>query len=381
MEIHYYANSLPSFEPQCRRKLKCGGFTLIEVIGVLAILAIMATVIASTTTKHLDVAAANLESTNLVNFATALQNSVMRYRYIPGTTGTSNWVQMVAAELGLDTNSVTFNARRSRRIWLTDPNNIALPYRQTISGAGALPTVRMMILSTLGPAFPTTLTDGPMADFNTLWNALDGTRPSVSVLSGWSGTGDDLKIQRINLSPLFVQLKLFNYPPPPMLAGRGSYSIDRSASSQVPDAGIEAFFLKSTILGLLDYTNTLQAEQILTRDCSFVYMLQVWRGSLDFGQTASSSGASQAASALGAAAAMFLSSPYNNQAAAGTTPPVVFNAITNYMSAYMAWANAGFPNSGVIYNQASAAQTAMSTDMANLINNLTTGGCTNPPVQ
>ena len=94
------------------------GFSLIEMIGLVAILAILATVIISTTPRRLDIAAANLENTNLVNYAAALQNNILRSRYIPGT---NDWATAIAAELGVNVSSVTNNARNIPRYFLIDP--------------------------------------------------------------------------------------------------------------------------------------------------------------------------------------------------------------------------------------------------------------------
>src|SRR5207249_920235 len=46
-------------------------FTLIEMIGVLAVVAILATIIIWATPRQIDIVAGNLESTNLVKYATA----------------------------------------------------------------------------------------------------------------------------------------------------------------------------------------------------------------------------------------------------------------------------------------------------------------------
>jgi type II secretory pathway pseudopilin PulG len=368
---------------------------MIETLGVLAILAILAVVIVSVTTRSLDFVAANLESTNLVNFATALQNSALRNRCIPGpTTGSTNWVQMIAAELGVNPYMVNTNARNSRRVLLTDlNNNLSLPYAQTITGTGSNlpPTVRLMILSTLGPAFPTSLMDGPTSDFNTIWTNTDGTLTNVSAsnpLSSWSGKGTDLVIQRINLAPLFVHLVLWNYPPN---SPRGQYQIDsllgQLTTNSVPTNGVNTFFLKNTILSLLnDQTPAApQVDQILSRDASFFYIQSeaVWRGTLDLGQglgqgSTNITEASMIGGSFAATVAAFTASPYNIYATGGTTPPMVVNTMSNFMWAYNAYANAGFPP-GQYYSSASFWQSAMQTAMINLVKNPTPGGCTPAP--
>ncbi len=81
-------------------------FSLIEIIGVLAIVAIAATMILSATTKTIDVGVSKQESATLQSQADALQNSVVRNRHIPNAT---DWYQVIATEMGVSTNAVLYN--------------------------------------------------------------------------------------------------------------------------------------------------------------------------------------------------------------------------------------------------------------------------------
>ena len=137
----------------------CRAFTLIEMIGVLAILAILATIIVSTTTQRLYIAAVNLESTTQVRYAAALQGSILRNRYIPGT---NDWATTIAVELGVNTASITINPRNLPRCFLIDPNaSLLLPYDQ---GNNNVPTnppalLRVMIVSSLSTPLPSFVTN------------------------------------------------------------------------------------------------------------------------------------------------------------------------------------------------------------------------------
>ena len=383
------------------------GFSLIEMIGLVAILAILATVIISTTPRRLDIAAANLENTNLVNYAAALQNNILRSRYIPGT---NDWATAIAAELGVNVSSVTSNARNIPRYFLIDPamqigaNALGvLPYAQSnvvaAIAAGTLTTEpsspRVMLVTSLSTPLPNFITSGTASsnNFNSVWNWTDQspTPPAVFPAS-WNNRGTDLIVQRINLRPLFVQLVLQNYPPPPKGPSvQGQCAIDQLGPYSVPlYSGANGYLLQNTVLDLYHdgVSGALQARQILNRDANFFYMEQVWRGSLIFATSTggSATGASLMGSVFLATSQAFMSSPYYTKATGGMTPPQVVNTMSNFMVSYTQWAGSGFP-SGSSQNDAKSKQTAMFTAMQSLVGYdgsgqlgaLTAGACTNPP--
>ena len=200
-------------------------------------------------------------------------------------------------------------------------------------------------------------------------------------------------VQRINLRPLFVQLILQNYPPPPIgPTKQGTFGIDQSPTFAVPlYDGLKAYILANTVLSLFQDVGsggTLQARQIVNRDASFFYIQQVWRGSLTFGTNSNQtvSWASAMGSAFLATSQAFVASPYYTQAAAGMTPPQVVNTMSNFMVSYINWAAGGFAG-GPSQNDARSKQTAMFNAMQELVNYsgsgqlgaLTAGACTNPP--
>jgi hypothetical protein len=233
-----------------------------------------------------------------------------------------------------------------------------------------------MILSTLGPAFPASLVDGPTSDFNSIWNAPEGVRTNVPSFNGWLGTGSDLKVQRLDLSSAFVHLVLWNYPPPnPPL---GQYQIDYLTTNNVPTNGVNTFFLKNTILSLLNdqIPAARQVDQILSRDATFFYIQSeaVWRGTLDLGLglgqgSTNITVASIIGGSFAATVAAFIASPYNTRAAFGVTPPIVVNTMSNFMTAYTNYAIGGFPVGGS-YSAAKNAQSTMFTNMTYLVNGL-----------
>src|SRR6266568_5854032 len=137
-------------------------FSLIEMIGVLAVIAILAAALAPSLVRQMDKTAGDQESAALKSFGDALQQSIMRNRYIPSAT---DWASTVATELGVDTTAVTDSPRRQQRFFLIDPNltiaGAGLPYTQTSAGSASKPvSPRVMILSSVGTALPAGVVSG-----------------------------------------------------------------------------------------------------------------------------------------------------------------------------------------------------------------------------
>src|SRR5204862_4397289 len=136
-----------------------------------------------------------------------------------------------------------------------DPNlsiaGAGLPYTQTSAGSLNVPSSpRVMILSSTGSPLPAGISSGvaTAADFTNTWDSADGTVPSAPAFAGWSGSGDDLKIQRITLPPLFVRLLLTTN-----VSNSAYYSIDSTNWADrynVPSPGRDGYFIRNSVLFL-----------------------------------------------------------------------------------------------------------------------------------
>src|SRR5262245_23178464 len=93
--------------------------TLIEMIGILAVIALLAATLVPSFVRQLDRVAADQERVALKTLGDALQRSILRHRYVPGA---GDWSAAIAAEAGLNTSAVTVNARNRTRYFLIDPN-------------------------------------------------------------------------------------------------------------------------------------------------------------------------------------------------------------------------------------------------------------------
>src|SRR6266516_4143191 len=102
----------------CRKWQTQRAFTLIEMIGTLTVIAILATILVPVLIRQLDKIAGDQESAALKSFGDALQQSIMRNRYIPSD---ADWASRIAAELGVNVSNVTTNARKKPRFFLIDP--------------------------------------------------------------------------------------------------------------------------------------------------------------------------------------------------------------------------------------------------------------------
>src|SRR5262249_2773656 len=96
-------------------------FSLLEMVAVIAILAILAAFLVPPLIRQMDYTAGDQESAVLKSFSDALQQSIMRNRRVPGAAGW-DWATNIARELGVDVASITNSPRKQPRLFLIDPN-------------------------------------------------------------------------------------------------------------------------------------------------------------------------------------------------------------------------------------------------------------------
>lgn len=166
------------------------GFSLIEMIGVLAIMAILATVIVPNAVKSLDRAAIRAEGTNLANLGESLKLYVRQNAAPPNA---ANWTTQLGAYADLNPTELAVNKRNEARVFLLDP--------------ASTPAPRVLLLSVMrtGLTLPTTATT---AQFDAIWNTADGVVPTASNWpGGWNAvanSADYLVIGRVNLTPIYL---------------------------------------------------------------------------------------------------------------------------------------------------------------------------------
>ena len=179
--------------PQFRRRSPAG-FSLIELIGVLAIIAILASVLTPNILRSLDRAAITAESGTIHN----LGEQVKLYLRAMGVAPTpANWTTTVGTYADISPTDIATNKRQMGRVYLTDP--------------AAVPTPRVIILSSMrtGLALPTAANISTAVRFQDIWQTVDGALPTAVSWGGWAAWGavansnDYLLIERVNLSSVY----------------------------------------------------------------------------------------------------------------------------------------------------------------------------------
>ena len=198
------------------RARPAAAFTLIEMIGVLAIMAIVASVLVPNALRSMDRAAVRAEAETLA----ALGEQTKLYLKVNATVPTpANWTTALGSLADLAPVDIATNKRAMARTYLLDP--------------AAVPAPRVMILSSMrvGLALPTAGAITSAAQFQELWQTPDNTVPATTSWGGWSAwnavsvSGEYLLIERVNLLPIYAT-ELLNVTLTLNNRGTGSASYD-----------------------------------------------------------------------------------------------------------------------------------------------------------
>lgn len=313
-------------------QLRRGGFSLIELIGVLTVMSILATVLTPTAIQQIDIALARTETLRLEALAKGFRDAVVRNARIPDENG---WVSFLAAELDWPAEDIHINLRCSPRVYLIDasmqigPGGGGLPYTQTTAGSIKPFNARVMVLSNLDPTKSLPVTSGVLdsASFEEIWNTRDDDVPQ-SWAGRWreSGAPLDLKIQRIHLGSLFHQV-ILNSPTLP----RAFLAVGNGATTCIPGSGISVYYIEGTTLKLFDSDENLEVSQIVHKPVSFTYEDSAWNGRVFRGDCSNDDG-------IYLAHELFLQS---GTATAVQTSEFA-SALTHYFLCYRDWAASGF---------------------------------------
>ncbi|MFT5185267.1 MAG: competence protein ComGC [Flavobacteriales bacterium] len=347
------------------------GFSLIEMIGVLAVISLISLVLVPVLIKKLDRVALIREEAMLLKMAEGYKAYASRNRSFPDDV---NFVQLLADELGMHPVDVSLNQKGRSRLMVIDPRlrmgintNQVLPYVQSIVGSIEPINPRVLILSSLGDNYPVHITNGVAASsavFDEMW-ALDVD----SVPATWSpwnrGRGEDLIIQRLHIADLFVPLMLGNDR-----NTQGLYSVDSLSTNSMPATSprsVEGYFIVDTVLGLHDIDGDLKALEILHQPTSFVFEMGIWRSRFE-----GVDGGDPVGFNLQVASETFAAAPWNPNAKSISDPATqakIVAAMTLLMDEYNLWSAAGFPTHPIAKQNLVDAENALSTYTKDLLFN------------
>lgn len=249
--------------------MRARGFTLLELIGVVAVIAILASILAPSVIQGVEDAYATAETQNLQILANDLRDYVHSTRSIP-STGAATWSAALAAGSDYTAQQIRFNRKNQQRVLIADPQFFTAVdssfggFTQNVGLAAAPVSPRMMLISNLKGAVPAITNNS--ATFNAIWN----NDPSAAVVAG-----KYLKIERINLTDTFHRVLLTNAN-----NAQSAYSLDGGIAQPLPAAvgsiegNLSLWVIDGTELSLFAHTfpvGALTTTSLIHRDTNRRY--------------------------------------------------------------------------------------------------------------
>lgn len=271
------------------------GFTVVELVGVLAIVAILAGLLAENLLEKMRLAAQETERTSLATLASTLEQYVIRTKSIPAVSALP---ATLAADLAVATERVANTAQGNPRWIWADPecrigtNAVGtLSYVQSAQGSTVQPQrLRLVILSSVGAPLPAAVTSPTSTQFAQAWNTVRGSVPEF-LSSTWGGRPDDLNVQRVEIGTLFCRVVLEN------LDGNYDawYSVDETNNlASIPKlTGLVSnnrifWLVRGTVLNFHYPDQTLQAREYIMDDVGYTFENGRWGRYLRYGPNRSS---------------------------------------------------------------------------------------------
>lgn len=265
-------------------------FSLIEMIGVLAIISIVAAILTPNLARRISRLNGEKEDEALSVLAEGLTRYVRTYQTVPGA---ASWVTNLSATTGLSLNEVRY-ARpadtATARVFLIHPSfqptNAAGAdplYTQTSAGASSVTNARIIILSSHKGDLTLPVSSGKAASasaFDAVWNwHFDpASRAPPSGWGGsWTGNGEYLHVQRINLAGAFHRVTFSNLEFPSEIP---SVQIGATTVSLSSTSAVDTFLIEGTSLRLFKDSGNgggLDVSQGLAAPINFLYEDARWR--------------------------------------------------------------------------------------------------------
>jgi prepilin-type N-terminal cleavage/methylation domain-containing protein len=271
-------------------------FSLIEVIGVLAIMAILAAIVTPNVVRQMALANGTREDRSLEVMADGLKRYVRNQGQIPGGT---QWTTNLSSVLGMNVTEVQRVDPKNAsnlRVYLIHPgftptDGVDPIFTQAAAGATAPTNARVMILSSTQPSLALPVSSGKAASaatFDAIWNwdYDPGTKaPPSGWPAAWNGNAEHLHVQRINLGALFGHATFSNAQFPTNIPFAKFNTLSTFAFSTTN--AVDGYYLMGTVVRLykhdtpyagppanpdqLDLTHTVEG------DVNFLYDNAQWK--------------------------------------------------------------------------------------------------------
>ncbi|GJL51164.1 MAG: hypothetical protein NPIRA01_23910 [Nitrospirales bacterium] len=223
------------------------GFSLLEVIGVMAIIVILSSLLLPTVIHRIDAGAQDAEVENLASIAQAIELSLRENRTWP-----ADLVSLSPQYLAKNTVQITQNDAGFPRYYVVHPNTSGFT-----NAAGLAPTdlddVRFLLISHLKADAAPTITNA--AEFDTWWNTDETSTPNLKIHRGsvanWfrllalsaDVAGGSYRIDGVATNPGCGNLTTHTrYHLPGTMVGldeAGTYSVSEVQFSQGSDTGYQ----------------------------------------------------------------------------------------------------------------------------------------------
>lgn len=173
----------------CSGPRRLAAFTLVEMIGVLAILTIMAGVLTPNILHSLERAAVRAEADNLHSLGNEIGLYLRDNSILPTT---ANWNTQLAAYSSLNAADILTNRRQVARLYVPDP---------------VAANQRVLLISSMrnGVALPSAA--NVSGNFQTIWDTAEGGVPAAAGWGAWtSGAGGNVEylvIERVSLASIY----------------------------------------------------------------------------------------------------------------------------------------------------------------------------------
>jgi prepilin-type N-terminal cleavage/methylation domain-containing protein len=283
--------NLKSLSREAMAAARCPGFSLIEMIGVLAIIAIVAAIITPNLARRISRANGEKEDQVLSVLAEGLIRAVRAGQSIPGP---SSWSTNISTQTGLPLNEVLYvnpSFTANSRVYLIHPSfaptNAAGAdplWTQTPAGATSVTNAKMIILSVHKPGLALPVSSGrasSAAVFDAIWDwNFDPTTkaPPAGWPASWTGNGEYLHVQRVNLLSEFNRITFSNahYPslyPSAQFGSAASITLNTAAA-------IDAWYLDGTYVRLYKDSGAggaLDLSHSIVTAMNFLYESNRWR--------------------------------------------------------------------------------------------------------